>query len=153
MPKIDLPYFGTLDTAAPAELVEQMVPFNGREVELQIWFDEPGPRDAAQVAPIRALTEDLPATITTARTAILSRPGDEAIALYVSHHQQELPSELGGLSKTQFLEQMFCLSLSFYPEDNAILRMDFTIDDDLTQYLLCVEMNGAGEVLGIEMES
>ena len=55
---------------------------------------------------------------------------------------------------TAFLDAMYVRSIWASPESkDSFLHVDYTIDDDETQYVLSVAMNRRGAVTGVEMES
>ena len=99
---------------------------------------------------------------TAARAAIKKAFGtadDEMDAtLFVSHHLEELDSSYW---KQQFSTetpnpQLILDSLmlrSHWGGDDEIDTFDFTLPEDVTDYVISVSFDGAGEVSGITMES
>jgi hypothetical protein len=88
---------------------------------------------------------------------------DSAVALYVTHHLQELSAQtlIGIFDKPKesivvddFLARLFLKGVGSYPaRSGGSATFDYTISADRTQYVLAVQLDESGEVLGIEMES
>lgn len=105
--------------------------------------------------------------IETARQAILSAGAQSedfpGIGLFVSHHLDELPEdywiEQTGTAKPaaeailKLLEPMEMDEEEADLEDEEEVMIDFTLPDEVTQYLLCVTFDSDGQVDDIVMES
>lgn len=79
---------------------------------------------------------------------------------YVSHHLAEVPKAdlvaAHGESATEavgFVAAMHPVRLAFDPADPGFGLLDYTIGEDLTNYLLCVRFDEAMSLISVEMES
>ena len=86
--------------------------------------------------------------------------GEYGVNLFVSHHLDELESvywqkHLG--TKTPDPAQILdILKLRKHwggDDDNGLENYDFTLPDDITNYVICVSFDNEGEVRNISMES
>ncbi|MEM8817446.1 MAG: DUF2004 domain-containing protein [Pseudomonadota bacterium] len=92
--------------------------------------------------------------------AVYGTPGDEyGVTLFVSHHLNEIEASYWlayvGTAKPEPRQVLDLLepkpSLDDEEDDPAIL--DFTLPGDVTNYVICVEFDEAGNVAGVAMES
>ena len=84
--------------------------------------------------------------------------------LYLTHHHEELPPEdyrrLFGVSAPDLanpqplLSRMALVRVGLYPEnDDRRILLDYSIDPDTTNYLLCVAFNSVGKPVAVDLES
>ena len=88
---------------------------------------------------------------------------DSAVAFYAAHHLEQLSSEtlkaifgkpVESIAVDDFLARLFMKRVGSYPaKGGGTATFDYTISTDETQYILSVQLDESGEVLGIEMES
>ena len=88
---------------------------------------------------------------------------DSAVAFYAAHHLEQLSSETlkaifgkpaESIAVDDFLAHLFLKRVGSYPaKRGGTATFDYTISTDETQYILSVQLDESGEVLGIEMES
>ena len=88
---------------------------------------------------------------------------DSAVALYVTHHLEELSAEtlMGIFDKPKeaiavddVLARLILKRVGSYPaKGGGSATFDYTISADTSQYILAVQLDESGGVLGIEMES
>jgi hypothetical protein len=88
---------------------------------------------------------------------------DSAVAFYAAHHLEQLSSEtlkaifgkpVESIAVDDFLAHLFLKRVGSYPaKRGGTATFDYTISTDETQYILSVQLDESGEVLGIEMES
>jgi hypothetical protein len=99
---------------------------------------------------------------TAARVAIRKAFGtvnDEfGATLFVSHHLEEIdPSYWKTHLSTESPDPKSILDLlvlrSHWGGDDELERFDFTLPDDVTQYIICVIFDESGDVSEITMES
>ncbi len=101
---------------------------------------------------------------TTARAAIkhsLETGEDESGAdLFVSHHLEELEGEYWqkhlGTSRPEPIRVLDILELRSHwgdDDDNGLDVFDFTLPDDVTDYVISVRFDETGEIKDISMES
>ncbi len=97
--------------------------------------------------------------------AVYGMQGDEyGVTLFVSHHLTEIEPEYWekhtgteSPEPRQVLE-MLVLRSHWGEEDDegdeeGIDMFDFTLPDNTTQYVICVEFDDAGNIVGVSMES
>jgi hypothetical protein len=166
MAKVTHPLLGTIEPSAPGYW-EVDLPFGGRELTLDLTIEESGlPASALQELP-QSVT-DLEPLDRAARAAILAdaRSGDEdaASVMYLTHHQDVLEPEeyqrAFGVSAPDLadpeplLSRLALVRVGLYPEeDERRILLDYSIDPDTTNYLLCVSFDEDGEVVAVDLES
>lgn len=85
-------------------------------------------------------------------------------ALYLSHHAEEFTSEQrleyfgaedpGTLGVEHLLKSLRLQRIGLYPEsEDYVAVFDYSVDEEATQYILAVEFDAAGTVVGISMDS
>lgn len=95
--------------------------------------------------------------------AVYGTPGDEyGVTLFVSHHLNEIEASYWlGHAGTATPEPHQVLDLlEFKPscdeeedEEEEATVLDFTLPGDVTNYLVCVEFDEAGNIVRVAMES
>ena len=145
--------FGTLDTNHPSDSFDATLQLEGAEIDLTLWFGETGPQTEAQLAPARAFLDAPDVFLKKARQAISDPNDNEAVRLYIDHHRDELPEKLGHLTDDAFLRKVTLQSVALYPENESAIQMDFSINPDETQYVLCVSLTASGQISDVDMES
>ena len=110
-------------------------------------------------------TEQIQRLEQKARAAILSAyqsaADENEVRLYAEHHLEELEPEYWlknlGTVTPQPLQVLKVLELSphidWVLEEDENYRIDFTLPEEVTQYVLCVELDRDETVVGISMES
>ena len=86
------------------------------------------------------------------------QPADEfGATLFVSHHLDEIDAsywvEHTGQAKPDAQQVLQLLELRLDPEEDEIDILDFTLPGAVTNYVICVEFDGSGNVTGVSMES
>ena len=87
-----------------------------------------------------------------ARAALSARYGDEDgdVVLYIEHHA----SELGLADDDSWLATLVLRSINLHPDNASRMAVfDYTLPNDVTQYVLAVAFDDAGSVVSIAMES
>lgn len=140
---------------------EASVEFAGRDVQVDLNFDEEVPKDVPASA-VRFVSE-LARLDTAAKAALaadLAESSDGDVASYIEHHMTELKaSDLAAsvgkpVDRTSFVANMYLTRIGLYPDrDDVAAVFDYTISEDLTDYLLVVSFNAKAEVDSIAMES
>jgi hypothetical protein len=137
---------------------------NGRTVELDINFEN-STIEGAKLDIIEAFIADLPALERLGKAVIRQDyTSGDTVKEYIKHHFEELPendvkellkaSDPGLPKEEQMLSLLKLKRAGFYPdnEDNFV-TLDFTINEELTQYLVVVELTSRGELSYVTMES
>lgn len=154
------PVFGTLGPDGPGHWSTTIL-HGDRELRADLNIDR-----KLDIDRVRQLTEklaDLPSLEQAARDAMVAdfaRPRNSAVALYRSHHQDQLAAiesatciKVSG-EDTTFLSICDLRSVALYPEyPSHCLILDFKLRDATTDYLLVVSFNSKDEVAGVDMQS
>ena len=94
--------------------------------------------------------------------AIYGTPEDELGAtLFVSHHLSELDAsywiKYTGTSTPDARQVLRMLELRIDPEEEELEEemdiLDFSLPDGVTNYVICVEFDGSGNIARVSMES
>jgi Protein of unknown function (DUF2004) len=160
------PLLGPIDPSKPGQWGAE-VSFAGRTVTIDLTIEEPDlPPSSLEGLP-QSLA-DVEALDRAARAALLSdaksQDPDAAAVIYLTHHHTELSSEtylrLFGVqmpnlaAPAPLLERMKLVRIGLYPEDeDRRILLDYSIDPDMTHYLLCVAFDVAGQVSAVDLES
>ena len=139
-----------------------------REAVVPVDVNFEGDPDARVLAVPAALVADVAKLDVEARKALAAdlRSGDPdgATPLYRSHHFEELDNEVleslfgtdsaTGLSDQAFLEAFRLVRIGVYPEEaDAAVLCDYSLGEELTDYLLSVAFGTGGVVQNVSMES
>ncbi len=83
--------------------------------------------------------------------------GEDSINLFVEHHLEELPQnywqELLGASTPPPAAVIGLLQFHSSWGENDIEYFDFTLPNDVTNYVVSVHFDGSGKIDGMSMES
>ena len=140
------------------------VPFGSGEIEVD-FNSEGSEMTAPLLAKVEPFIRQLSEFDKAARSAISSdftRDEDSPSHMYLSHHLDELDSETvaqcfgpdGPYGLDQLLSALRLKRIGLYPEgDSYVATFDYTIDEDITQYILAIEFDAAGDVISVSMDS
>lgn len=98
------------------------------------------------------------AAIPAIRSAFSTEDDESGVALFVKHHLQEIEGEYWqkhlGTSKPEPISVLNILVLrSHWGGDDEIETFDFTLPENVTDYVVSVRFNESGQVEDISMES
>ena len=100
------------------------------------------------------------AALTAIRDSADENDEDSGVALFASHHLEELDAAYWqnhvGTSRPTAKQVLDLLVLSSHwsdDDDDGIETFDFTLPDDVTNYVISVRFDESGEVEDISMES
>jgi hypothetical protein len=160
------PILGTIDPSSPG-FWDATITVAGRGVFFDLTIDGEELK-AADLADLPQQPEDLEPLDRAARRAILddAESGDEdgAATLYVTHHQTVLPAgdfrRLFGTDRPDLanleplLSRLALVRVGLYPEDeDQRILLDYSIDPDVTTYVLSVSFNLKRQPTGVSLES
>lgn len=166
MSKIVHPILGTIDPSVPGSWDAEVL-VGGRAVTFDLTVHGRG----AAVHDLESLPrtiEELEVLDRAARLAILhdAQSGDEdsAAALYLTHHHDALDGaeflRLFGANTPDLgepgplLSRLVLLRVGLYPEDRERpFLLDYSIDPDATDYLLCVSFDASRTPIAVDLES
>jgi hypothetical protein len=160
------PILGTVDPSGPG-FWDATITFADHGVFFDLTIDGEELTEA-DLADLPQNPEDLVPLDRAARRAILedarSRDEDAAAILYVTHHQRLLPAadferlfgtdrpDLGNLEP--LLSRLVLVRVGLYPEDeDQRILLDYSIDPDVTDYVLSVSFDLKRQPSGVGLES
>lgn len=142
MSSIKLPYFGEIDLEEDffeAEFTNS----NGQEISINIDFESEKPTDTA-IKSILAFLENIESKTQNIKDRLLSSDFANEVNDYIQHHLEELKTEPAIQvisSPEQFIEKLKVSFINIYPTmEERFFAFDFTIDEELTNYLLVVHL-------------
>ncbi|MCH2231947.1 MAG: DUF2004 domain-containing protein [Crocinitomicaceae bacterium] len=163
MKQFELQYFGKIDLESEDFYLLEDQEIDGHKLELDLTFEE----ESFSSFKLKRLKKNLgmlPDLIRKSQ-AILGtdlKLGD-TVSDYAEHHlenfdDQELINLFGKyrneISVEDFLERFKPVRVGFTPEDNDYYTIvDFSVNPELTQYLVAVTLNKRGKFYDISMES
>jgi len=160
----DLFYFNALDTASLNDYYEVEIDFQGRRLQLDLNFDSAYINED-RLAHVNSYLEKLISVHNAVIKAVYDdlETGDST-AEFLNYHIEELDkADLDTLTadadhsqslEKQILSQLRLKRIGFYPEsEEYFATLDFTIGEEISQYLLVVKMNSKQGLEEITMES
>ncbi len=165
MPTFNLPFFGEIDPTELEEYYDVNIELNGNTIKLDISFDEES-IDTSNLNALVALSGNLTDLDDGNKALIELDYGGEGdtVKTYINHHLEDMDGdELAGIidvantsvsPQQQMLKAFKLVRVGFYPDDEEHFAIfDYSIDPELTQYLVVISRNRKGEVSYITMES
>lgn len=166
MAKFILPKFGQLDTENLEEYYDATIDLNGQEVQIDLNFGETT-IGVDKLESVKKFIETISDLDLKNRKYIEADYHDEdadSVRTYVEHHLEELDEDdLSSLidksnkklnPEMQLVKQLRLVRMGLYPqEEDQFAIFDYSIDPELTQYLVVLFTNEHGEVEYITMES
>lgn len=152
---IKLPYFGTLDLEDDF-FETSFTTTKGQEVSLAIDFEgeKPTTEDLQRVASFLDRVEE---HTTTLQHKLLTSAYVADVQDYIEHHRSELADEPQMqliTSSEQFIDALQVSAINIYPTlEERFVSIDFTIGEELTPYLLVVDLTPHLSIHYITMES
>ena len=122
------------------------VELNGRRVDVFVIADDEDPARAAM------FVREAAGYDAVARAALSARYGDEDgdVVLYIEHHA----AELGLPNDDSWLATLVLRSINVHPDNTSRMAVfDYTLPNDVTQYVLAVGFDDEGNVVSVDMES
>lgn len=162
---IVLKYFGEINLSKTEEYIDVSVDINGNEVSLYLNFVEEE-ISKKTIESITDLLNELPKMEEVAHQYIISDLKEGGtVKDYIEHHLEEFSiaelkllsienADAKDLQIRKFLDQIHLKRIGFYLEESdSIVIFDYTINDDLTQYIIVVTFDSRGGIIDINMES
>ena len=137
-----LPYFGELNLEEDFFETE-FTNSNGEEISITIDFEgEKATED--NLKSIAKFLENVENNIQSIKKRLLTSDFTEEVNDYIEHHLSKLKSEpqiQNIKSSQQFIDELKVSSINIYPSMNErFFAFDFTISEELTNYLLVVDL-------------
>lgn len=161
---INLPFFNELDSDLLADYYEADIDLGLKKLFLDINFDETS-IESDRLLILKNYLDDLTGIIDIAENEIRNDFNNgEEVKEFLTFHIEELDqNELADLLKEadqnlsmeqQILSTLKLKRIGFYPdEEENFAVLDFTLNEDLSQYILVVNMTDNKAVNYITMES
>jgi hypothetical protein len=153
---IQHPVLGTLHEDPDSKSWESDTAFllDGYPVDVSVWPG--GALSAHSLERVARFAGDLAAFDRQARAAIRedhdSGDQDAAVPMYLDHHRDLLDGDAPELDT--LLGQLRLCHVGLHPDEpDAVAVFDYSIDEELTQYLLVVTFDDEGAVVAVDMES
>jgi hypothetical protein len=164
MSKYILTHFGEIDSDDLDEYYETELTVNGREVEVDINFEG----KTIDLAKLNKLNEWLSNVTKLDELGLATVQEDfkigETVKEYIEHHIEELDSDdlkallkgakQGTTKEEKLLSTIRLKRIGFYPHtDERFVNLDYTLDEDLTDYLVVLDFTEDGKLHYITLES
>lgn len=166
MKEYTLPYFGKLPTENLEEYYSVSIDFNGNEIQIDLNFENKN-TETFQLDKVKSYLENIDKFNELNKTYLSDDYNDEegdTVKFYVEHHLEEVgKDELSALinfddptlgPEQQLLKKIELVRIGLYPdsEDNFAI-LDYSIGEDLTNYLVVINTDENGQLDFMTMES
>ena len=166
MANIKLPYFGVLDSSAVEEYYDVEVDFNNTKIQIDLNF-ESREIDIERLKIVSHFIENIRIHDRNNKKYIESDfKDDEAgtVREYLEHHIEELPTDelaqlIGSATKRAdqpklLLEKLHLVRVGLYPDSKEQFAIfDYSLGEELTNYLIVVNTDENGNLDYLTMES
>ncbi|NCD68487.1 DUF2004 domain-containing protein [Mucilaginibacter agri] len=160
---LNLPFFGDLNSESLQDYYDKDVIFGSAKIQLDLNFYETS-IDEDKLSILKQYLNDLEKVVELAKKEINSDfKGGENVVEFLEHHidvldETELEAIIDTKDKSLSVEQRLLSALKlmrigFYPEDDDFAIFDFTLGEEISQYLLVVKFNNQMQLQEITMES
>ena len=164
MSKYTLTNFGEIDTDNLEEYYDAEIFLNGRQIEMDITFDE----KSISVDKLEKINQWLTNIQKLDELGITTIKDDfkngNNVKEYIEHHLDELDNDdietliskatEGTTKEEKMLFSIKLKRIGFYPEtEERFINLDYTLDNELTDYLVVLDFTEDGKLHYITMES
>lgn len=162
---IELKYFGEIDINNTEEYLDVATTINGNEISIDLNFIE-DKISRETIQPTVTFLENLSKVERIAHNQVLHDfENGDIVRDYIEHHIEEFnDEELKSLEivstdstqrkKEKFLKKIHIKRIGLYPEElDSLAIFDYTINDDLTQYLIVLKFDSNMKFVEIYTES
>jgi hypothetical protein len=152
MSKYNLTGFGEIDTDSLNSDYEGETTLNGKTVTMDLNFDN-DTIEQSKLDSVKKFITEISYYNSIATVAMNDDFKSEgSVKDYADHHSEELGENFSDPEKA--LSSLHLRRIGFYPEnEDGIAVFDYTIGQDLTDYLVVVSFREDGKVNSIDMES
>ena len=132
--------------------MRERITIGGRDVRLDL--EEIEGMDEAGARAVEAFLASIEAHAARAKAAVLAS-GDGGARLYYEHHLEECGAEDAGRDFAAFARKLVPVAVWFAAEDGDDWEamIDYSLGEDVTNYVLCARMDPRGEIAEVVMES
>lgn len=166
MAEYTLPYFGNLPIDNLKEYYDVDIEFNGNEIQIDLNFENKT-IDSLAMEKVKKIIENIEKLDKQNKTYILFDYLDEdgdTVKLYLEHHLEDVDkeelSELINFDDTtvepelQLLTKLKLVRVGLYPDSHDnFATFDYSIGQDITDYLVVIQTDENGALDYITMES
>ncbi len=166
MTEFTLPYFGKLSSDNLEEYYDVDIDFKGSKVQVDLNFEN-NSIDRSTVDTLKNFIENIEKFDKLNKVYILNDYHDEegdTVKFYMEHHLQEMEEdELSALidfeNKTidpeqQLLAKLELVRIGLYPDsEDSFAIFDYSIGEDITNYLVVINTDASGQLAYMTMES
>jgi hypothetical protein len=164
MSKITLVNFGVLDSDQLEEYYDTEIQFDNRSIDVDINFEN----DSIAIEKLEKINSWLTDIEKINNLGLMAIRHDFAtsntVKEYIEHHLDELDSDdlkkllnqgaLGITKEEKLLSILKIKRIGFYPDtEERFLSLDYTLDKDLTDYLVVLDFTEDGNLYYITLES
>ncbi|MES2515361.1 MAG: DUF2004 domain-containing protein [Bacteroidota bacterium] len=166
MTKIMLPHIGEIDSLSLKDYYSVDVDFNGNNVSIDVNFEQET-IEPAKLTAVKRVLENIGSYDAKNRKYILDDYNDEEgdnVKSYLQHHLEEFDEDtLSSLMdfditeishEEQLLKQLHLIRIGFYPDgDDHFITFDYSLNPDITNYLVVILTDENGELNYMTLES
>lgn len=166
MPTINLPHFGHLDPSSLEEYYDADIPFNNTQIQIDLNFENKN-IEPARLETVKAFIENIRIHDINNKKYIDADYNDkegDTVKTYLQHHLEELgEEELSGLidmntksteHEKQLLKKLHLVRVGIYPDsEDQFATFDYSIGDEITEYLVVINTDENGNLDYMTMES
>lgn len=162
-----LPFFNEINLSQLEDTYEAIYEFEGAEISLDVNFCTMKDDELVDVScvskevadTLKKHLEQIDLHLATAQQALnkdWAENSEGACQEYVEHHK-EFIDELKNLSKNEVFKSIHPVRVGFYPvdtsEEGGYMTIDFTVGEDLTDYIVAVYLDEKGQVTDVTLEN
>jgi Protein of unknown function (DUF2004) len=166
MATISVPHFGMLDSESLDEYYDTGIDFNGKQIQIDLNFENKT-IDSRTLETVKAFIDNIRIHDINNRKYIDRDYNDEdadTVKLYLEHHLEELgENELAtlinpGIKSTEYekelLKKLHLVRVGLYPDSEGQFAIfDYSIGQEITNYLVVIDTDKNGNIGHIAMES
>lgn len=166
MAKYTLPHFGEIDTSNLDEYYDVDIEFNDNDVTIDLNFDDKS-IDTKHLDNVNKIIKDL-ATYDEQNVKYIEQDyknkDADTVRTYIEHHLEEIDeaelldvidlSDKADNKEIQVLKALHLVRVGFYPHnEDYFVTFDYTLDQDITNYLVVINTDANGKLVYMTMES
>jgi len=165
MPQFTLPYFGSIDSSALESYYETDVRIAGQEINLDLNFSGKS-MELSSLSVLNKFLDNLEEHLAKTKEYIKENYQDEdakdGIRWYFDFHKEQLGDEafnnqLGINSSDdldeQLLNKLTPVRIGLYPENLDFATFDYSVGEDITNYVAVVTTDEDGDFADLTVES
>lgn len=165
MPQFTLPYFGSIDSGALESYYETDVRIAGQEISLDLNFSEKS-MELSSLSVLNKFLDNLEGHLAKTKEYIKENYQDEdakdGIRWYFDFHKEQLGDEEFnsqlGIDSTddldeQLLNKLTPVRIGLYPENLDFATFDYSVGEDITNYIAVVTTDEDGDFANLSVES